>query len=116
MLPTIISSLTTTAAGTILGWFFGRRRQNIDNIDAAVETWQKIVDALQAQIERLLQQRESDAQKIETLSREINLQINQIENLKMKVEKLETEVAKKDRLEALLKRYEKTMSDAGIKY
>ena len=112
MWTTIISSL----AGTLLGWLFGRRRQNIDNIDAAVETWQKIVDALQAQIERLLQQRESDAQKIETLSREINLQINQIENLKMKVEKLETEVAKKDRLEAILKRYEHLMSDAGISY
>ena len=116
MITTIISSLGGTIIGSVLGWLFGRRRQNIDNIDAAVETWQKIVDALQAQIERLLKQRESDAQKIDALTREITLQVNQIENLKMKVEKLETEVAKKDRLEALLKRYENLMTDAGIPY
>jgi peptidoglycan hydrolase CwlO-like protein len=116
MWPTIISSLATTACGTLLGWLFGRRRQNIDNIDAAVETWQKIVDALQAQIERLLQQRESDAQKIDALTREITLQVNQIETLKVKVENLENEVAKKERIEELLKRYERIMSSAGISY
>ena len=116
MWPTIITSLTTSAAGAVLGWLFGRRRQNIDNIDAAVETWQKIVDALQAQIERLLKQRESDAQKIDALTREITLQVNQIETLKVKVESLENEIAKKERIEELLKRYERIMTAAGIPY
>jgi cell shape-determining protein MreC len=101
----ILTSLGGTFLGTFFGWFFGRKRQNIDTIDAAVETWKKIVDSLQEQIDRLLEQRASDAAKN-----------HHIEQLQEQVASTEMKVKSVNRLEKTIARYEKLMDAAGIEY
>lgn len=112
----IVTSLGGTFVGAFFGWFFGRKRQNIDTIDAAVETWKKIVDSLQEQIDRLLVQRASDAAKIESLSEQVKQQNAHIEQLQEQVSSMEMKVKSVNRLEKTIARYEKLMDAAGIEY
>lgn len=110
------STVIGTFVGGLTGWLFGRRRQNIDNIDAAVETWKKIVDSLQEQIDKLLAQRASDAAKIESLSQQVKQQNLHIEQLQEQVASTEAKVKSVSRLEMTVARYEKLMDAAGIEY
>lgn len=112
----ILTSLGSTFLGVFFGWFFGRKRQNIDTIDAAVETWKKIVDSLQEQIDHLLEQRASDAAKIELLSEQVKQQNHHIEQLQEQVASTEMKVKSVNRLEKTIARYEKLMDAAGIEY
>lgn len=112
----IISSIGGTLVGAFGGWFFGRKRQNIDTIDAAVETWKKIVDSLQQQIDKLLAQREADAKRIESLSSESAAMAKQVEELKEQIASMEMKVKSVNRLERTIARYEKLMDAAGIEY
>ncbi len=112
----IITSVITAFVGVFFGWLFGRKRQNIDTIDAAVETWKKIVDSLQEQIDRLLEQRASDAAKIESLSEQVKQQNVHIEELKEQVSSTEMKVKSVNRLEKTIARYEKLLDANGIEY
>ncbi len=112
----IVDLLGGTFVGAFFGWFFGRKRQNIDTIDAAVETWKKIVNSLQEQIDRLLEQRASDAAKIESLSEQVKQQSLRIEQLQEQVASMEMKVKSVNRLEETIDRYEKLMDAAGIEY
>ena len=88
----------------------------LGNINTAVETWKKIVDSLQEQIDRLLEQRASDAAKIESLSEQVKQQNATIEELKEQVASMEMKVKSVSRLEKTIARYEKLMDAAGIEY
>ena len=116
MWETLITSIVSIIVGAFCGWFFTRKRQNIDNIDAAVETWQRIVNSLQEQIDRLLDQRASDAAKIESLSEQVKQQNLHIEQLQEQVASMDAKVKSVSRLEKTIARYEKLMDAAGIEY
>ena len=88
----------------------------LGNIDTAVETWKKIVDSLQEQIDRLLEQRASDAAKMESLSEQVKQQNATIEELKEQVASMEMKVKSVNRLEKTIARYEKLMDANGIEY
>ena len=88
----------------------------LENIDAAVETWKKIVNSLQEQIDKLLAQRASDAVKIEGLSEEVKQQNQRIEQLQEQVASMDAKVKSVSRLEKTVARYEKLMDAAGIEY
>jgi peptidoglycan hydrolase CwlO-like protein len=88
----------------------------LENIDAAVETWKKIVNSLQEQIDKLLAQRASDAVKIEGLSEEVKQQNQRIEHLQEQVASMDAKVKSVSRLEKTVARYEKLMDAAGIEY
>ena len=88
----------------------------LGNINTAVETWKKIVDSLQEQIDRLLEQRASDAAKIESLSEQVKQQNAHIEELKEQVSSMEMKVKSVNRLEKTISRYEKLLDANGIEY
>ena len=88
----------------------------LGNINTAVETWKKIVDSLQEQIDRLLEQRTSDAAKIESLSEQVKQQNAHIEELKEQVSSMEMKVKSVNRLEKTIARYEKLLDANGIEY
>ncbi len=88
----------------------------LGNINTAVETWKKIVGSLQEQIDRLLEQRASDAAKIESLSEQVKQQNAHIEELKEQVASTEMKVKSVNRLEKTIARYEKLLDANGIEY
>ena len=88
----------------------------LGNINTAVETWKKIVGSLQEQIDRLLEQRASDAAKIESLSEQVKQQNAHIEELKEQVSSMEMKVKSVNRLEKTISRYEKLLDANGIEY
>lgn len=106
---TIVIALGTGLAGSFGGWIFGRKRQNIENIDMALETWQKVVDSLEKRVDTLLT-------KVDALSKEND-------ELKDEIAKLREEIAlsakrnkKNEQLEKTIAKYEKLLTDNGIHF
>lgn len=81
MWETIIYAVGGTLVGSFGGWFFGRKKQKIEEIDSATDTFNKIIDSLELKIDKLLKQQESDAKKIENMANQIKEMQEQIENL-----------------------------------
>lgn len=112
----ILSTLGGTIIGSLSGWLIGRKKQRIEEIDAAVETWRKIVDSLQEQIDKLLLQRQEDSEKIEKLTRE-TIELNrQVKTLREEVENLQQKVKSINKLEKTIARYEKLLEEHNITY
>lgn len=119
----ILVPALTAFFGAFAGWFFKRKRMALENshlasenkkediqtIDAAVATWQKVVDALEEQISKLLDQRKGDAERIDTLSA-------RIVELQDKVDDLQNRLRITEKLEKKVARYEKLLADHGIAY
>jgi peptidoglycan hydrolase CwlO-like protein len=109
MIETILASVVASVLGTFCGWFFGRKRQKIENIDAATETWQKIVDALEARLMKELEKVQCYEQKIEELTK-------QVHDLKTEIEELKDGNRKMRLLEKKVLKYEKLLTDNKIDY
>ena len=111
----------TAFLGGFAGWFFKRKRieienrglatsnhrQDITNIDAAVDTWRKVVDNLEEQISHLLEQRQKDSLQISELSREVLNLRNEVLVLQNKLEQQAGNLEK-------IARYEKLLNENGI--
>lgn len=115
-LMTTLLSFFTAFSGAFIGWLFGRKRQkgelnrlHIDNIDAAIATWQKVVDALEAQVARLLEQKKSDADKIEELCKQVSVLQDTVDDLQCRLRLTE-------KLEEKIQRYEKLLGEHNIAY
>ena len=119
----IVVPFVTAFLGGFAGWFFKRKRlakenarlarendrKEIANIDAALETWQKVVEALEKQIDKLLAQRRADSLKIEALSR-------QVTELQGKVDGMQSRLRLTEKLEKKVARYERLLLENGIAY
>lgn len=119
----IVVPFVTAFLGGFAGWFFKRKRlekenegldsendrKDIANIDAAVETWQKVVKALEEQISKLLAQRQEDSRKIEELS----LRVSELQGT---VDGMRSRLKLTEKLEKKVARYEKLLSENGIAY
>ena len=119
----IVVPFVTAFLGGFAGWFFKRKRlekenegldsendrKDIANIDAAVETWQKVVKALEEQISKLLAQRQEDSRKIEELS----LQVSELQG---KVDGMRSRLKLTEKLEKKVARYERIRAENGIAY
>ena len=113
---TVIIAFGTGLASSFTTWFFSRKQQDIANIDAAITTWQKIVDSLEKRVENLLQEC--------TQLREVNSSlIKEIWDLKSEIDKLKAETKKIIRYEKQIKElqdkithYEQVLSANNISY
>ena len=119
----IVVPFVTAFLGGFAGWIFKRKRlakenegvdsendrKEIANIDAALETWQKVVEALEKQIDKLLAQRRADSLKIEALSR-------QVTELQGKVDGMQSRLRLTEKLEKKVARYERLLLENGIAY
>lgn len=97
----IFIPFATAFLGAFAGWFFKRHRlerenvqldkaneaQDITNFGAAVETWQKLVAALDHQIVKLLAQSKEDSNRISELTQEVY-------NLRQQVDQLQKQLAR----------------------
>ena len=119
----IVVPFVTAFLGGFAGWFFKRKRlekenegldsendrKDIANIDAAVETWQKVVKALEEQISKLLAQRQEDSRKIEELS----LRVSELQGT---VDGMRSRLKLTEKLEKKVARYERILAENSIAY
>lgn len=109
ILATILISLGTGLAGHFSGWFFGRKRQSIENIDMAIATWQKVVDSLENRVDKLLDE-------VNDLTKQNRLLRDEIESLKDEIRISKSKNRKITTLENKIATYEKLLDDNGIDY
>lgn len=97
----IVIPFATAFLGAFAGWFFKRHRlqkenvqldkvneaQDITNFGAAVDTWKKLVAALDEQIVKLLAQSKEDSTRIAELTQEVY-------NLRRQVDQLQKQLAR----------------------
>lgn len=106
---TILISIGTALAGSFSGWFFGRKKQRIEEIDAATDTFNKIVNSLEDRIEKLLEEHTEDMRKIDELT-------IQVSELKTEIEELKNNQKRVVKLEKTIMRYEKLLTDNNISF
>lgn len=119
----ILVPFLTAFLGGFAGWFFKRKRleienrnlkkttesQDITNIDAAVRTWKNVVDALEEQVTKLLKQRQEYSNQIEELTKEVVGLRQQVRNLQKRLEVQADDDAK-------IRKYETLLATHGIAY
>lgn len=109
IIDTLLVPLGTGLAGSFGGWFFGRKRQNIQNIDMALETWKKVVDSLEDRVDKLLSE-------VEELTRQNCLLREEVDSLKDEIRISKRKNRQITTLENKIQRYEKILDDNGIDY
>ena len=109
MLSTILISLGTGIAGGFSGWIFTRKRQNLENIDMALDTWQKVVGNLEVQVDKLLK-------KVDCLTEENTRLKQEVSSLRDELLMLNKKDRKIEMLEKKVQRYEKILDDNSISY
>ncbi|MCL1942799.1 MAG: hypothetical protein FWF54_04535 [Candidatus Azobacteroides sp.] len=109
LINAVLLTFGTSLATGFVTFIFSRRRNNIDNIDAATETWQKIVDKLEKQIEKLLI-------KVDHLETENNNLKDLINSLKDEIDLLKKMATLNETLELKIQHYETLLSDNHIAY
>jgi len=106
---TLLIGIGGTFFGGLTGWLFGRKRQNIDDIDAATKTFNNIIKSLEEKINNLLEQQKKDTQRIAEMAKEI-------ENLRQEIENLKADKQENIKLKKRIEKYEKIMKDNNIVY
>lgn len=120
---TLVSGLFTAGLGGFFGWFFTRKQynsqvknQDITNIDAAFETWQKIINSLETRVDKLLGDCEVLRGENTNLLKEISELKNEIMKLKTESKKIVRYEKKITELEEKVAEYEHLLSSNGIAY
>ncbi len=108
-LITIFVSLGTGMAAAFSGWFFGRKKQNIEAIDMALDTWKKVIDQLEGRVEVLLR-------KVDELQNENVALKEEIAMLKAEIMTSKSDKRKIEQLERKVAKYEKILIDNNIDY
>lgn len=105
----VILTLGSGMAGGFSGWFFTRKRQNIENIDLALTTWQKVVDSLERRVDSLLL-------KVDSLTDENTKLKEEISQLRDELLLINKKDRKIEQLEKKVQKYEKLLTDNGIEF
>ena len=102
VIQTIIIALGTGFAGAFSGWFFSRKKHRIETIDYALETWQKVVDSLEARINVMLEEARRMRERMREVEVEnkdlreqlssMKIEISEFKNLQKKISKYECEI------------------------
>lgn len=107
----IVSILITSGAGYFFGWFFSRKKQNIDNIDAAIGTWQKVVDSLEGRCEKLTNNNNILSDENDTLKKEKRNLTERITELEDKIDKMYKEIKELSDLKMKIKTLEELIAE-----
>ncbi|MGB4134243.1 MAG: hypothetical protein BWY89_00038 [Bacteroidetes bacterium ADurb.BinA012] len=109
VLTTVLIALGTGFSGAFSGWFFGRKKQNIATIDMALNTWQKVIDQLEARVDVLLN-------KVKALEDENAALREEVIQLRAEIQESHRNRKKIELLERKIARYEKLLADNGIDF
>lgn len=105
----LVAPLILTAVGAWGGWFFGRKKQQVETIDAANTTYNNIINALEVNVNKLLTKNEAQAEQIEKLIAEVRV-------LREEIETLKGYAKENEKLKKTVVRYEKLLDTNCIDY
>lgn len=108
-ITTILIALGTGFSAAFSGWFFGRKRQNIENIDMALDTWQKVIGQLEERVDVLLK-------KVNDLQEENAALKEEVIQLRAEIQESRRSHKKIEALEKKIVRYEKLLADNDIAF
>lgn len=105
----IVETTVATGIGGFFGWFFTRKKQNIDTIDAAIGTWQKVVDSLEKQVQKQLVSLEALRNERDSFSTQVSELVElrekdsiEIKHLRLKVDELSERLKQNEVNETLI--------------
>lgn len=113
---TIIIALGTGLASSFTTWLFSRKQQDIANIDAAITTWNKIVDSLENRVNKLLEECSALREENSKLLLEIPALKREINNLKNETKRNVKYEKRIKELDEKVSRYEHLLAGNGIDY
>jgi len=112
----IISPVAGMVAGAWGGWFFGRKRQRIDTIDAATDTFNKIIQQLRSEVGIYQQEKDKHTELIRQQSQKINELADQVKKLSEEVECLRREKRENALLKKKIDKYTRLLDSHNIEY
>lgn len=115
-LITIVIAFGTGLASSFTTWIFSRKQQDIANIDAAITTWQKIVDSLEVRVSNLLKECIQLREENATLLTEIMALKTEVGKLKFESKKIIKYEKQIKELEEKIARYEQLLASNDIAY
>lgn len=86
----ILYTVGGTTIGSFIGWLIGRKKQKIDEIDAATDTWSKIVQSLRKQIDDLILDQEAFIEREKQMQQRIDELHEQIKKLQNEIKLLKS--------------------------
>ena len=116
ILAWVISPVISMVAGAWRGWFFGRKRQRVDTIDAATDTFNKIIEQLRKEIGIYQQEKDKHTELIQNQSRQIKDLADQVRKLSEEVEGLRREKRENALLKKKIDKYERLLDSHNIEY
>ena len=112
----VVAPVITSAIGAWLGYFFGRRRQKIDDIDAATATFNKIIKQLREEVETFVNEKGRNREIIENQSKQIRELTTEVQRLSKEVEALKADQKENVHLKKKISRYEKILVTHNIEF
>jgi len=112
----IIAPVISAAAGALGGWLFGKRRQKIDDIDAATGTFNKIITQLRTEVQVLIKERELNWEIIDKQSQRLDDLASEVRKLSYEVENLHREKKENTNLKKKIEKYEKILTLHNIEF
>jgi len=105
----LVAPLILTAVGAWGGWFFGRKKQQVETIDSANTTYNNIINSLEVNVNKLLAKNEEATAQIEKLTAEVKV-------LREEIETLKGYAKENEKLKKTIVRYEKLLDTHNIDY
>ena len=120
---TLIIALGSSLASSGATWFFSKKQynaqvknQDITNIDAAADVWQKVIDNLKQQVNELLTETKALREENISLKDEMEKLREDLQKLKLETKKIARYEKQIKELEDKVKTYEQLLTAHGIAY
>jgi chromosome segregation ATPase len=105
----VVAPLISAIAAGFGGWFFGRKKQQVETIDAANTTYNNIINSLEINVNKLLAKNAELTAQIEMLTSEVR-------TLRDEIEMLKGHAKENEKLKKTIVRYEKLLDTHNIDY
>ena len=112
----VVAPVITSAIGVWLGYLFGKRRQKIDDIDAATATFNKIIEQLRKEVDALVNEKSASRSTIENQSKQIESLTVEVQRLSKEVESLKESKKENINLKKKVDKYEKILTAHNIEF
>ena len=112
----VIAPVIAALAGGWGGWIFGRKKQRIDEIDAATGTFNKIIEQLRKEVEVLIAERAHNRELIEKQSEQIKNLTEEVRKVSAEVERLRITQKEMGGLKRKVEKYEKLLTEHNIDF
>jgi predicted RNase H-like nuclease (RuvC/YqgF family) len=109
LLMWVVAPLISAIAAGFGGWFFGRKKQQVETIDAANTTYNNIINSLEINVNKLLAKNAELTAQIEMLTSEVR-------TLRDEIELLKGHAKENEKLKKTIVRYEKLLDTHNIDY